>query len=114
MYQKIKELCTERGISVATMESEVGFANGTVRRWGAIQPSIDKVIKVADYLGVSVDELCGRGITSTPLTESFLHELQHDLSEDENMIIQRFRTLSDADKVKLLFTIMKFEKGEAK
>ena len=110
LYANIKEVCRVKGKQIGAVEKQCGFSQGTINRWSAINPSIDKIIAVADCLNVSVDEICGRGFTSTPLTEGFVHELQHDLSDDENLIIQKFRTLSDADKVKFLFTMLGFEK----
>jgi len=41
----------------AEMERELGFGNGTIRRWEGSSPSVDKVQKVSEYLGVSVEYL---------------------------------------------------------
>ena len=56
MFEKIKELCKEKGISVLTLEKEVGIAHG-IHRWDISRPSVDKVKAVADYFGVTVDYL---------------------------------------------------------
>lgn len=58
MLEEIKSLCAERGISICELEKACGLGTRTVYRWGKTSsPSIDKVKKVADYLGVSVDSL---------------------------------------------------------
>lgn len=61
LYQRIKELCKRKGISITKLESELGFGNSSIKKWGRISsPSVDKIIKVASYFDVSVDYLLGR------------------------------------------------------
>ena len=62
MYDQIRKLCKQRQISVGELEEKAGIAQRTICRWDKSSPSIDKVIKVADYLGVSLDELCERDV----------------------------------------------------
>lgn len=57
LVENIRCLCRERGVSIQQLERELGFGNGTIRRWGENAPSVDKVKAVADYFGVTVDEL---------------------------------------------------------
>lgn len=54
MYEKIKKLCLEKGITVAALERVCGFGNGTIRKWDEHAPSHERVKKVADYFNVSV------------------------------------------------------------
>ena len=56
----ISRLCKEKGISVAKLERETGISNGTISRWSTSSPTVEKLEKVADYFGVSVDSLLGR------------------------------------------------------
>lgn len=49
-------------ISIAKLEQELGFANSTIRKWAKSSPSADKLLKVADHLGVSVDVLLGHQV----------------------------------------------------
>ena len=55
--ERIRELCKERGTNIMRMEQTLGFGNGTVNRWGKNEPSVTKVKAVAEFLGVTVDEL---------------------------------------------------------
>jgi len=57
MREKIIKLCRERGISLAELERRAGLANRTIYKWSDSIPSVDKVIAVADILGVTVEEL---------------------------------------------------------
>ena len=58
----IKKLCEERKISVNSLEKATGIGRGNIGRWDRVSPGIDKVTAVADYLGVSIDDLTGREV----------------------------------------------------
>ena len=53
----IQRLCDEKRVSIAELERESGLGNGVVRKWGKASPTLRTVIAVAQYLGVSLDEL---------------------------------------------------------
>lgn len=57
IYDNVKELCLQKGISVGSMEKELKLSNGSICKWNESEPGIRKVKKVADYLGVSIDIL---------------------------------------------------------
>lgn len=57
IYDKIKELCKQKGISINRLENECEFGNGTIRKWDTCVPAVDKVMKVADYFEVPIDYL---------------------------------------------------------
>ena len=59
MVDRILDLAYSRKrISLKGLEKKVGLHN--IYRWDENIPSVDKVVKVADFLGVSVDSLLGR------------------------------------------------------
>ena len=60
IFTKIAELCKSKGITVAKLEKETGISNGTIARWGNSSPTVEKLERVADFFGVSVDYLLGR------------------------------------------------------
>lgn len=57
MLEKIKELCRQKGVSITQLEQSLGLSNKAIYRWDEQMPSIDRVKKVADYFGVTVDYL---------------------------------------------------------
>ena len=58
MFDKIKQLCVANGISISRLEKELGFGNATIQGWGkGSSPTVEKLKAVADYFGVTVDEL---------------------------------------------------------
>lgn len=115
IYSVIFEYCRQKGISVRELERQCAFPQGSIRRWVSVSPGIDKVAKVADVLGCTIDELCGRVPPDNPHDESlltgFIEEMRskNDFSDDEKMIIRKFRMLSDSDKYSVLMTIMRLE-----
>lgn len=60
IVSNIRSLCDKRGITLAELERETELSNGSIARWDANVPSVDRVKKVADYFGVSLDSIvCG-------------------------------------------------------
>lgn len=61
----IRRLCASEGITLAALERKVGIGNGVIARWcGQLGepeakgfPRVDILKKVADYFGVTVDDL---------------------------------------------------------
>lgn len=53
MYQKIKKLCKEKGISVYYLEKILELSTGSICKWESSIPRADTLQKVADYFGVS-------------------------------------------------------------
>lgn len=52
LYDKIKELCKEKNITIYRLEKEMDFSSGSIRKWSKSVPAADKLQKVAEYLGV--------------------------------------------------------------
>lgn len=57
IYQKIKEIADSKGVSIRKIELDAGITPSSIYHWNEIKPSVDKVAKVAKYLGVTVEEL---------------------------------------------------------
>ena len=57
LFANIKALCDGKRINIADLEEGAGIARGTIYKWKTVEPSISKVKRVADYFGVTVDEL---------------------------------------------------------
>lgn len=48
------------GLTLSQLEKECGLGNGTIGKWVKQEPSVLKLLKVAERLGVSLDYLVGR------------------------------------------------------
>ena len=59
IYERIREECEKRGISIAKLEQMSGLGNATIRGWIEGSPKVETLKKVADALGMTLDELAG-------------------------------------------------------
>lgn len=84
LYHRIKELCSQKGITISKLESDLEFSNGSIKKWeNASSPSVEKILKIAIYFDVTVDYLLGR----TDIISSI-----SDLANDKDIIsFQRAR-----------------------
>lgn len=57
LFDNIKKICDEKGISVWKLEKALGFSNRSISKWNESEPGVRKVQKVADYLGVPIEKL---------------------------------------------------------
>lgn len=59
LYDRIRSLCDERGVSFRKVEREIGIGHGSINRWHNQMPKADTLQKVADYFGVTPSYLLG-------------------------------------------------------
>jgi len=96
MYQRIRALCKERGITIRALEKQLGFPESYINKMGKTnRPSIDSVAKVANFFGVSIDYIYGN---------SEIRSTADDVFQDETIIsLQRAcEKMSEEDKSKSL------------
>ena len=72
MYDKIKELCKEKHISVNALEQELGFAKGSLCKIDKNKPSSEKLQKLANFFEVQLEYLTGASEYKTK-KEMFQH-----------------------------------------
>lgn len=61
IYDRIKEICKDKGVSPSSVEKKAGLGNGAITKWNAFSPSVKNLKAVADILNVSIDELIKPG-----------------------------------------------------
>lgn len=57
IYDNIKKVCEEKGISVTKVEKMAGLSNGAISKWNTSSPTVDNLKAVANVLKVSVKKL---------------------------------------------------------
>ena len=57
IYQNTKSIADSQKVSIRKIEQDTGITLGSIYHWNDVKPSVDKVLKVANYLGVTVEEL---------------------------------------------------------
>ena len=85
LFERIEELRNSRGISQGKLEKELGFSNGSISKWKNSTPNPERLKKLADYFGVSVEYL----MTGEEQNGYYLNEetakLAQEMFEDEDM-----------------------------
>lgn len=57
LYDKIKQICKEKGISVASVERDAKIANGAISKWNTCSPTVENLCSVANVLEVPIWKL---------------------------------------------------------
>ena len=55
VYERIESLRKSSGISQGKLEKELGFSNGSVSKWKNSMLKLERLQKVAEYFGVSIE-----------------------------------------------------------
>ena len=55
IYEKIKKLCQEKGISISSVEKELNLSNGLISKWNKVDPSVSNLKKIADFFGKPIE-----------------------------------------------------------
>lgn len=64
IYDRIKEICKQRGVSVTYVERTAGLSNGIISKWNSCSPTVENVQAVAKVLKCTVDELLAEPVTT--------------------------------------------------
>lgn len=57
LADKIRALCESRGKAVGAVEAACGLSIGAISKWNVSSPTVKNLKAVADYFGVTVDDL---------------------------------------------------------
>lgn len=122
MYDIFEKLCKEKSITPYRVCKETGLTTSTISNWkaGRYTPKTDKLQKIADFFGVSIEFLMGteeKEDSSIYYTNEETAKLAQEMFEDEdmrslfdmkrNMPPERFKAHMDFMK-----NLYKQEKGE--
>lgn len=63
-YENFLKLCAQKGVSPSAVLVSLGMSKGSVTHWkGGKMPHDSTLAKIADYFGVTVDDLTGQAAT---------------------------------------------------
>lgn len=57
IVESIKRLCKNRNITLTKLEEDLSMSQGLISRWTRTDPSLSKIINIADYFNISLDDL---------------------------------------------------------
>lgn len=83
-YEQLKNVCKEHNTTIYAVEKATGASKGSFIKWRNSSPSMDKLIEIANLLGVSMDYLIGREIPQTKKSPT-LERLDNDMLSIENI-----------------------------
>ncbi|MBR4085855.1 MAG: helix-turn-helix transcriptional regulator [Lachnospiraceae bacterium] len=76
LYENIKTMCELKNTTITALEREVGLSVPSISKWKDGNPTIQKILLVANALGVSIEYLLTSNIHETRnLTEMFLESV---------------------------------------
>lgn len=103
MLKNLKELRVESNTTQKTLADSIGITQQSVNKYENhnIEPDISTLIKIADYFNTSVDYLIGH----TDIKNMIESVQPNDLNEDEQAMINRYRSLTKEQK-KLIQLLM--------
>lgn len=90
-YEVIKSLCKENGIAVTALEQKLGFGRGSIGKLQNGSTSAERLQKIADYFGVTVDYLMTGKTNSKkepPLTTKDEKDINTILAYTEQLLKQ--------------------------
>lgn len=113
MKDKLKQLRKKRGITAELFAQDIGVPLSTYTKWefGSASPRYDKLLRIADYYGVSTDYLLGR--TDKPESSDLsdiLKEMQFDASA--RAIICAFAELGEDQRTEFIKTLKQLSHSE--
>lgn len=97
LYERVKALSDNKEMAISRLEQELGFGNGTIRKWAKTIPSGDRLEKVADYFHVSVDYLLGREKKLNALTQEDELDLAKTMSKIRKQLMTEQSLMFDGE-----------------
>lgn len=97
MYEIFEKLCNEKGVTPYRVCKETGITTATISNWkaGRYTPKQDKMQKIAEFLGVTIEYL----MTGKKKGENSDAELsardERDIKKDLDRIIEKIRSRDD-------------------
>lgn len=94
VYERIENLRHSQRISQGKLEKELGFSNGSISKWKNSMPTPERLQKIADYFGVTVDYL----MTGKEESKGKTPELTaHDERDIERKLTETLAQLESGD-----------------
>lgn len=102
IYQRIQDLAKQKKLTVRDIERALNYANGSLRKWKDNANS-QKLVEVANYLGVSTDYLLGRDASPSKGKDKGANVV--DLKDDDVILTYEGKPIPPED-LKLIQRLM--------
>lgn len=108
LLSRINVLRSQHGnISINRLEKECGLTRGSMAKWDDHAPSADKIVKVANYFGISPGELMGAPAISLEGAKKALTKTgeRESISPAKQALLDAIDGLSEEQCEKLLIVV---------
>ena len=94
--ERVRCLCKSQKTSLTKLEAELGFSNGYIGKWAKrpTSPPHDKLVEIANALGVTVEELTGEQKENPPQQPQ--SEVDADIKWIEQKLVEMSKEKRDA------------------
>lgn len=90
LIENIRKLCQEHKVSVSQLEKDLYMSPGLISRWSKNTPTLDRIVDIAEYFGVTLDAIAPVGAsaarsgktTSQLLAFLYTQSIQADIEWD--------------------------------
>lgn len=117
IIERIFELKDEHNLTSKDVERGAGLANSSLSQWkkGRGKPSLENIIKVADFFHVTTDYLLCLSDDRNNRQNQFFED---SLTEEEMLLLRAYHTASTYDRLRIIQICMNAldsaEKGDSK
>lgn len=94
LVKSIRELCKKNNVAVSQLENDLNFGAGLISRWVKSSPSLDKIVDIADYFHVTLDEATGR---TQVVNDEFIAALI-EATEKQTIIWHKYNNINNVKK----------------
>lgn len=95
VFERIEKLRKSTGISQGKLEKELGFSNGSISKWKNSTPKSDRLQKIADYFGVSVEYLMTGKDDAEKAEIALTSKDERDIAKDLDNIMEKIQNGED-------------------
>jgi transcriptional regulator with XRE-family HTH domain len=95
--ERVKAICKERKIAISKLEKDLGFSNGYISQLRKGSFPADRLMAIAEYLGLSVDYLATGDNEKKPALKN-----ENELDDTTKELVELAYELDDADRQMLL------------
>lgn len=124
LVNRLESVLKEKDLTFNRVERDCGLGNGTIKRWSGQSPRLDKLVRVSEYLEISLDFLVFGSLRSESSLNGEgqvnLNKIKEEqgitcdgsrLNETEADIIAMYRLLPESHKEELFDLIyFKYER----
>ena len=95
VFERIENLRKSRNLSQGKLEKELGFSNGSISKWRNSTPTYERLQKVADYFGVTIEYLMTGEERPDTTQPSLSSKDERDIAKDLKSIMDKLNSDED-------------------